>query len=102
MSNERAQARDNETTFGYGRPPVLTGALSLVALLQRTRGPSQIATPAPGSAKSHANIDSGRDQGAAASPSRKWGSCIRRPILRSYQRGWLQRRVRRPRISCTS
>ena len=46
MSNERAQARDNETTFGYGRPPVLTGALSLVVLLQRTRGPSQIATPA--------------------------------------------------------
>lgn len=47
MSNEQAQARDNETTFGYGHPPVLTGALSLVVLLQRTRGPSQIATPAP-------------------------------------------------------
>ena len=61
VSNERAQVKDNETTFGYGPPTVLTGALSLVAL---------------------------QDRGAAGSPSaQKWGSRIRRPIVRSYHRG---------------
>ena len=77
MSSEQAQAKDNGTIFGYGRPTVLTGAAPAGVAIAQNAGPGKSQCQHPGSANPNANIDSGRDQGAAASPSaQKWGSRI--------------------------
>ena len=46
MSNERAQARDNETTVGYGRPSVLDRCALVGGAIAKNAGP-QSNRPAP-------------------------------------------------------
>ena len=52
MSSEQAQAKDNATVYGYGRPTVLTGAAPAGVAIAQNAGPGKSQCQHPGSGKS--------------------------------------------------
>ena len=52
MSSEQAQAKDNGTIFGYGRPTILTGAAPAGVAIAQNAGPRKSQCQHPGSGKS--------------------------------------------------
>jgi hypothetical protein len=52
VSSEQAQAKDNGTVYGYGRPAVLTGAAPAGVAIAQNAGPGKSQCQHPGSGKS--------------------------------------------------